>query len=77
VEIKPVDLSLRLKEIPSVRVHLPADFRVGLSLLGMELLTVRLCGQAMAITEPYTPNPCEVCGGAAGELVPRLTLEGG
>jgi hypothetical protein len=75
LEIKPIDLSMRLKEVPSVRVHLPADFRVGLSLLGIELLTVRLCGQAMAITEPYTPNPCEVCG--AGELIPRLTLERG
>jgi hypothetical protein len=80
VELKPVDLSLRLKEIPSIRAHLPADFRVGLSLLGIELLTVRLCGQAMAITEPYKPNPCEVCGGTTVEIsnqVPRLTLGGG
>ena len=61
VEIKPLDLSLRIKEFPSLRVHLPADFRVGLSLLGMELLTVRLCGKAQAITEPFKPNPCEVC----------------
>jgi len=27
----------------------------------MELLSVRLCGQAQVITEPYVPNPCE-CG---------------
>lgn len=75
--VDPVDLSLRIKEFPSLRVHLPADFRVGLSLLGLELLTVRLCGQAMAITEPYKPNPCEVCGQAALEPsanLPRLTL---
>jgi hypothetical protein len=77
IELKPVDLSVRLKEFPSLRVHLPADFRVGLSLLGMELLTVRLCGQAMAITEPYRPNPCEICGATSIEpspQVPRLTL---
>ena len=75
--VDPVDLSLRIKEFPSLRVSLPADFRVGLSLLGLELLTVRLCGQAMAITEPFTPNPCERCEAAALEDLPgiqRLTL---
>ena len=74
LEIRPIELSLRLTELPSIRVHLPADLRVGLCVLGMELLTIRLCGQAMAITEPYKPNPCEVCGSAAGEHIPRLTL---
>jgi hypothetical protein len=61
IEIKPLDLSLRLKEIPSVRGHLPADFCVGFSLLGIEIVKVRLCGEAQVITEPYQPNPCEVC----------------
>lgn len=59
VELKPVDISLRLKEIPSVRVHLPLDYRVGLSVLGAELFCVRLCGQGQVITEPYAANPCE------------------
>jgi hypothetical protein len=59
IEVKPIDFSLRLKEIPSVRAHLPLDYRVGLSLLGAELLCVRLCGQGQVITEPYAPNPCE------------------
>jgi hypothetical protein len=83
VEIKPLDLSLRIKEMPSMRVHLPADFCVGLSILGAELLTVRLCGKAMAITEPYHPNPCEVCGAPASPnnpgtvgVPPRLTIGG-
>jgi hypothetical protein len=62
VTINPIDLSLRLKELPSQRVHLPADFCVGLSILGMELLALRLCGEAQMINEPYKPNPCEVCG---------------
>jgi hypothetical protein len=60
--LDPVDLSLRIKELPSIRGHLPADFTVGLSVLGMELLCVRLCGEAQIITEPYQPNPCEICG---------------
>lgn len=63
LEIKPLDLSLRLKEIPSVRAHLPLDYSVGLSVLGAELLCVRLCGQGQVITEPYVANPCETRGG--------------
>lgn len=63
LEFKPVDISLRLKEIPSIRAHLPLDYRVGLSLLGAELLCVRLCGQGQVITEPYAPNPCEARAG--------------
>ena len=59
--LNPVDVNLRLKEFPSIRGHLPADFCVGLSFLGIELLSVRLCGEAQIITEPYVPNPCETC----------------
>src|SRR5258708_7466661 len=59
--LTPVDVNLRLKEFPSIRGHLPADFCVGLSFLGIELLSVRLCGEAQIITEPYVPNPCETC----------------
>jgi hypothetical protein len=70
--IDPIDLSLRIKEFPSIRGHLPADFSVGLSVLGMELLCLRLCGEAQLITEPYVPNPCEICGevhsGTHGQL---------
>lgn len=59
--LNPVDVNVRIKEIPSIRAHIPADFCVGLSIMGMELLTVRLCGEAQVITEPYVPNPCETC----------------
>lgn len=62
VTLNPVTLNLAITEIPNIRGHLPADFCVGLSLLGMELLSIRLCGEAQIITEPYTPNPCERCG---------------
>lgn len=66
VTINPVTLNLAIKEIPNVRTHLPADFSIGLSLLGMELLCLRICGEAQMITEPYQPNPCERCGSVAG-----------
>lgn len=59
--VDPVDLSIRLKEIPSIRMHLPAQFRVGMSLLGRELMAISLCGEAQVITEDYVPNPCEDC----------------
>lgn len=58
--IEPIEI--RLTEIPSVRTHLPADFAVGFSFMGMEWGAIRLCGEAQVITEPYVPNPCEVCG---------------
>ena len=66
VTLNPVTLNLAIKEVPSVRTHLPADFSIGLSLLGMEFLCLRLCGEAQMITEPYQPNPCERCGSVVG-----------
>jgi hypothetical protein len=62
MHLDPVDFNVSIKEIPSIRAHLPVDFNVGLSLLGMELMCVRLCGEAQVITEPYRPNFCERCG---------------
>ena len=59
IEIKPIDFSLRLKEIPSVRIHAPANYKLCFGLLGMEVASIHLCGQGQVITEPYFPNPCE------------------
>lgn len=56
------DVALRIKEIPSVRAHIPANFRLGFSVFGVELAALHLCGEAQVITEPYVPNPCERCG---------------
>ena len=62
ITLNPVDMSVRLKEIPSVRAHIPAAFTLGFSVLGLQLGSIRLCGEAQVITEPYVPNPCEHCG---------------
>jgi hypothetical protein len=72
IEIKPIDLSFRIKEIPSVRVHLPLNYCVGLALFGFEVLSVRLCGEGQVITEPYVPNPCECGYQKVGIGVPML-----
>lgn len=62
VTLNPVSLNLAITDLPEQRMHLPADFTVGLSVLGMQLLCIRLCGEAQMINEPYRPNPCEHCG---------------
>ena len=59
LEIKPIDVSLRLKEIPSIRAHFPLNYKLGFSLLGRELAGINLCGQGQFITEPYQAYPCE------------------
>lgn len=59
LDIKPLDFALRLKELPSLRVHFPANFKLGFALFGSEFFSISLCGQGQVITEPYVPNPCE------------------
>ena len=61
ITLNPLDLNLSVKELPSTRAHLPADFSIGFSFLGLELMSLRMCGEAQVITEPYKPNPCERC----------------
>jgi hypothetical protein len=63
--LNPLDISVRVKEAPSIRAHVPANFTVGFSVLGFQLGCIRLCGEAQVITEPYVPNPCEPCGAVA------------
>jgi hypothetical protein len=70
ITINPVDVSVRLKEIPSIRAHIPANFAIGLSVLGYDVACVRLCGEAQVITEPYQPNVCEHCGRVHDQRVP-------
>jgi hypothetical protein len=62
VSLTPVDVTMRIDRIPDVRAHLPADFTLGICLLGMQVMAVRLCGEAQVITEPYVPGPCEQAG---------------
>ena len=64
------DLNLRIREIPSIRAHIPANFRLGFSIFGFELAALHLCGEAQIITEPFVPNPCERCGSAARTPTP-------
>jgi hypothetical protein len=61
VRLEPVGLSVSIEKIPDVRAHLPANFSLNLCVLGIQLFSIRLCGEAQVITEPYRPNPCERC----------------
>lgn len=69
VNLGPIELNLAIKEIPSVRVHLPLHFGLGLSILGHDLLSARVAGEAQIITELYEPNACEHCEGDAKKKI--------
>ncbi|HKS46184.1 MAG TPA: hypothetical protein VJT49_13940 [Amycolatopsis sp.] len=71
IQIEPLQLNVAINQIPSVRAHVPADFTVGMKVLGLELFAVRLTGEAQIITEPFTPNPCE----ESAPVPPRPVLE--
>jgi hypothetical protein len=62
IQLAPVTTNIAIKEIPSQRVHLPLNYSLGLSVFGVELAALRLCGEGMVINEPYEPGPCEACG---------------
>lgn len=62
ITIDPVTVSVAITSIPSIRTHIPSTYTIGLSILGYELVAVRLCGETQLITEPFRPNPCEICG---------------
>ncbi len=62
IEIAPLEVSLAITEIPSIRTHVPSTYTIGLSVLGYELVALRFCGETQLITEPFRPNPCEICG---------------
>jgi hypothetical protein len=62
LKIDPIETSVSIKEIPSTRTHLPANYSVALSIFGIEIAAIRLCGEGQIITEKYQPNPCEICG---------------
>lgn len=64
IKIEPVETSISIKQLPSTRTHLPANYSVALTFFGIEIAAVRLCGEGQIITEPYRPNPCEICGGS-------------
>jgi hypothetical protein len=68
-----VDLGLddiRIKELPvinllfqvkPVRLHFPFDLNLSLRLLGIEFLSVQLCGENMVVAEDYVPHATERC----------------
>ncbi len=62
IKIEPLEVSLAITSIPSIRTHIPSTYTIGLSILGYELVSLRLCGETQLITEPFRANPCEVCG---------------
>jgi hypothetical protein len=54
-------IDIAIKEIPDTRVHVPANYNLGLSVLGVCLVNLSLCGEAQIITEKYVPRRMELC----------------
>ena len=50
ITLNPGDLRVHLKDISSVRVHVPAAFTIGFSVLGLQVASIRLFGEAQVIT---------------------------
>lgn len=55
------DLNLAITEVPEMRTHLPAHYKIELSLFGIEILKVGFCGESQVINEKYVPRQTEVC----------------
>ena len=62
--------NVRIRELPKIdadigikptRVHMPMHTQVCLSIFGINLLKLSLCGENMMITEPYVPRHTERC----------------
>jgi len=61
-ELPRLDVNVALTQIPDVRAHLPAHYKLGIALFGVEILSFSLCGESQVITEKYVPRRMEVCG---------------
>jgi hypothetical protein len=62
-EIPPIttNLNIAVTQIPEQRVHFPAHYQLGFTLLGMEVWSLSLCGEAQVINEKYVPRRTEIC----------------
>jgi hypothetical protein len=71
IKFDPIELAI--SKLPDIRTHLPANFSLNLCVLGFKVLSIRLCGEAQVVTEPYKPNPCEICESEGRVLGAEMT----
>lgn len=58
-ELPPINVALT--DVPNIRAHIPAQYDLGLSIFGVEVLRLSLCGESQVITEKYVPRRAEAC----------------
>jgi hypothetical protein len=58
-ELPPINIALT--DVPDIRAHIPAQYDLGLSVFGIEILKLSLCGESQIITEKYEPRRAEAC----------------
>ncbi len=56
-ELPKIDLDVGIKP---TRIHMPMNTHICLSVLGINLLRLSVCGENMVITEPYLPHRAEL-----------------
>jgi hypothetical protein len=61
---------IRVKELPKIqlelsvsptRIHYPGHYKLCAAIFGVEVFSLALCGESMAIAEPYVPRKTETC----------------
>jgi hypothetical protein len=55
-------VNVAITQIPDVRAHLPAHYKLGIAIFGVEIVSFSLCGESQVITEKYVPRRMELCG---------------
>lgn len=55
-------INIAVTDVPNIRAHIPAQYDLGLSVFGFEVLRLSLCGESQVITEKYVPRRAEACG---------------
>lgn len=53
-------INLQLSAKPT-RVHFPVNYKFSFGSLGMELFSLKVCGESMVILEDYIPHGSETC----------------
>lgn len=56
-----------IKDMMKVRVHIPNYSNICFKMMGMELFSICIGGEAQVITEPYIPTAMEKCEDACCE----------
>lgn len=80
LDIEPVVVDLcvdvGLTQLPRSRIQQPYTGQIGLTVLGLELVGLRWCGQAETVVDDLEPRPHHELGGVTAAAPRRASREG-